>query len=102
MADRGQMGKAIVDGPLSLDVAISKEIADFKKVKGSAVAGDADCLLFPSLDAGNIFFKAATQFAGAQIAGMVAGTKVPCVLTSRGDTRQSKLNSIALACLMAK
>ena len=102
MGDRGQLGDVIVDGPLSLDVALSKEVAEHKKVRGSAVAGDPDCLLFPNLESANVFFKSATHFCNGEIAAMVMGTKVPCVLTSRGDTSRTKLFSIALACLAAK
>jgi phosphate butyryltransferase len=101
MGDRGQFGNAIVDGPLSIDVALYKEVAAEKKVKGSAVAGDVDCLLFPNIESANVFFKAATHLGGSEMAAMVVGTKVPCVLTSRGDTAQTKLYSIALACLSA-
>ncbi|MDE6526196.1 MAG: phosphate butyryltransferase [Muribaculaceae bacterium] len=102
MADRGQLGNVIVDGPLSLDVALYPEVAVEKKVKGSAVAGEADCLLFPNIESGNVFVKSATHFGGAEIAAIVVGTKVPCVLTSRGDTPRTKLYSIALACLQCK
>lgn len=102
MGDRGQLGNIVIDGPLSIDVALYKEVAEHKKVKGSAVAGDPDCLLFPNIESGNVFFKAATHFGGGEIAAMVMGTKVPCVLTSRGDTSKTKLYSIALACLAAK
>ena len=102
MADRGQLGKVIVDGPLSLDVALYKEVAEHKKVTGSRVAGEPDCLLFPNIESGNVFFKAASHLAHAELAAMVMGTKVPCVLTSRGDTPQTKKYSIALACLAAK
>ena len=102
MGDGGQCGKAIVDGPLSLDVALFKDVAEQKKVKGSAVAGEVDCLLFPNIDAANVFFKSASKLAGAELAAMVTGTAVPCVLTSRGDSSKTKLYSIALACLSAK
>lgn len=102
MGDRGQLGRATIDGPLSLDVALYPEVAEEKKVKGSAVAGKADCLLFPNIESANVFFKAATHFGDAELAAMVVGTKVPCVLTSRGDTPRTKLYSIALACLAAK
>ena len=102
MGDRGQLGNIVIDGPLSIDVALYKEVAEHKKVKGSSVAGDPDCLLFPNIESGNVFFKAATHFGGGEIAAMVMGTKVPCVLTSRGDTSKTKLYSIALACLAAK
>lgn len=102
MGDRGQLGEVTVDGPLSLDVSMYPEVAVEKKVKGSSVAGKADCLLFPNIESANVFFKSATHFGGAQLAAMVVGTKVPCVLTSRGDTPLTKLYSIALACIAAK
>ena len=102
MADRGQLGDVIVDGPLSLDVALYKEVAEHKKAKGSSAAGDPDCLLFPNLESANVFFKSSTHLCGGELAAMVMGTKVPCVLTSRGDSSKTKLYSIALACLAAK
>ena len=101
MSQRGQIKGAIVDGPLSLDCSIDKESAQTKKLT-SPVAGDADGLLFPNIEAGNVFYKTCTKFAGAELACMVAGAKVPCVLTSRGDSIQSKLYSIALAALNTK
>lgn len=101
MSQRGQLKGAIVDGPLSLDCAIDTESAQTKKLT-SEVAGDADCLLFPNIESGNVFYKACTKFAGAELACMVVGAKVPCVLTSRGDSIQSKLYSIALAALNTK
>ena len=94
MGDRGQLGDALVDGPLAVDVALVREAAETKRLT-SSVAGDADCLLFPNLDAANAFFKAATKLCGARLAGMVVGTRCPCVLTSRGDSPESKLYSIA-------
>ncbi len=102
MGDRGQLGNVVVDGPLSLDVALYPEVAEEKKVKGSSVAGVADCLLFPNIESGNVFFKSATHFGGAEVAAIVVGTNRPCVLTSRGDTPLTKLYSIALACLQCK
>ncbi len=102
MADRGQLGNVIVDGPLSLDAALYKEVVEQKKVKGTRVGGNPDCLLFPNLEAANVFFKSATHLCGCEIAAMVMGTKVPCVLTSRGDTSKTKTYSIALACLAVK
>ncbi|MCC8019350.1 MAG: phosphate butyryltransferase [Rikenellaceae bacterium] len=102
MGDRGAFGSALVDGLLALDVALVPEIVKIKKLTGSAVAGHADCLLFPNLDAANVFFKTATQLLGAEQACMVAGASALCVLTSRGDSRTTKLNSIALACLTAR
>ncbi|MDR3132516.1 MAG: phosphate butyryltransferase [Prevotellaceae bacterium] len=101
MVDRGQIPGCLLDGPLSLDVSISKEAASIKKVK-SEVAGDADCLLFPNLEAANTFYKTITQLSPkAHIAAVVVGAKVPCVLSSRGDTAETKLNSIVLAALMS-
>lgn len=101
MADRGQIKGALVDGPLALDVAIDKESAEIKKVSGE-VAGDADCILFPNIESGNVFFKACTKLAKGELGAMVMGAKVPCVLTSRGDSVQSKMYSIALAANAAK
>lgn len=101
MADRGQITGAFVDGPLALDAAIDKESAEIKKLTGP-VAGDADCLLFPNIEAGNIFYKTNTKLAGAELGAFVAGGRVPCVLSSRGDSAQTKLYSIALAALIAK
>lgn len=101
MADRGQIKGAFVDGPLALDVAIDKESAEIKKV-GGGVAGDADCILFPNIESGNVFFKACTKLANGELGAMVMGAKVPCVLTSRGDSVKSKMYSIALAANAAK
>ncbi|WP_243383497.1 bifunctional enoyl-CoA hydratase/phosphate acetyltransferase [Geothrix alkalitolerans] len=100
MADRGQIKGALVDGPMALDGAIDPESARIKGMTGP-VAGDADCLLFPNLEAGNTFYKAGTKLGGAEIAAVVAGARVPCVLSSRGDTAKTKLSSIALAALLA-
>lgn len=102
MGDRGQLGNVMVDGPLSLDVALFKEVAEHKKVKGSAIAGDVDCLLFPNIESGNVFFKSVSHIGCGELAAIVKGAKVPCVLTSRGDSALSKKYSIALACLAAK
>lgn len=101
MAERGQIAGAYVDGPLALDTAIEKESADIKKLTGP-VAGDADCLLFPNIEAGNIFYKTNTKLAGAELGAFVAGARVPCVLSSRGDSSKTKLYSIALAAMIAK
>lgn|SRR5574344_109456 len=101
MGDRGQIKGAVIDGPLALDVAIDKESAEIKKL-GGEVAGNADCLLFPNIESGNVFYKACTKFGGAELACMVVGAKVPCILSSRGDSMQTKLYSIALASLSAK
>ncbi len=100
MADRGQIKGAFIDGPLALDGAIDKESAETKKLTGP-VAGDADCLLFPNIESGNVFYKACTKFNQAEIAANVMGAKVPCVLSSRGDSAKTKLYSIALAAALA-
>ncbi|MCE1203499.1 MAG: bifunctional enoyl-CoA hydratase/phosphate acetyltransferase [Holophagaceae bacterium] len=100
MADRGQIKGALVDGPLALDGALDAESAQIKGL-GGPVAGDADCLLFPNIEAGNVFYKAGTKLGGAEIAAVVAGARVPCVLSSRGDSAKTKLSSIALAALLA-
>ena len=97
MSQRGQLKGAIVDGPLSLDCSIDKESAQTKKLT-SEVAGDADGLLFPNIESGNVFYKCCTKFGGAELACMVVGAKVPCILTSRGDSAKTKLYSIALGC----
>lgn len=100
MGDRGQISGAIIDGPLSLDASIDMESAKTKGI-GGQVAGDADCLLFPNLDAGNIFYKTNSKLSTVEMGAFVAGAKVPCVLSSRGDTTKNKLNSIALCAMLA-
>jgi len=101
MADRGQLGAAVVDGPLALDVAISPEACEIKGLV-SAVEGDADVLVFPNIETGNVFYKAATLLAGGTLAAAVVGTTAPCVLTSRADSEESKFYSIALGCRLAR
>jgi phosphate butyryltransferase len=100
MADRGQVKGAYVDGPLALDIGFSKESAEIKGVK-TPVAGDADILIFPNIEAGNIFFKTCTYLAGGEAAALVFGAKCPCILTSRSDSENSKYYSIAFGALMA-
>ena len=97
MCDRGQIPACIGDGPLALDVAIDKESVEIKKLS-SPVAGDADCLMFPNIESANVFWKTNTKMVeGVKQAGMLVGTKVPCVLASRADSVDVKLNSIAEA-----
>jgi len=100
MGERGQFRNAFVDGPMGLDVAIDPESAEIKKID-SPVAGDADCLLFPNIESGNAFYKYHTKLAGGELAAVVVGTKVPAILSSRGDSTKTKLYSIALAALLA-
>ena len=99
MADRGQIKGCIADGPLALDVAIDQESVQIKGLV-SPVAGDADCLLFPNIESGNVFYKANSKLVpGVRQAGMLVGAKVPCVLSSRADSIDTKLNSIAIAAM---
>jgi len=100
MADRGQIKDAFVEGPLALDVAIDKESARIKKLNNE-VAGDADCLVFPNIESGNVFYKANTKLAKGEQGAIVVGAKVPAVLSSRGDSIKTKLYSIALAAISA-
>ena len=102
MCDRGQIKGCIGDGPLALDVAIDKESVEIKKLV-SPVAGDADCLLFPNIESANVFWKTNSKLSeGVRQAGMLVGTQVPCVLASRADTVDTKLNSIAEAVMFVK
>lgn len=101
MADRGQIKGGFVDGPLALDVALDKESAMIKKIGGN-VAGDADCLLFPNIESGNVFYKAHTKLSKGELGAVVLGAKCPAVLSSRGDSALTKTYSIALAALIAK
>ena len=99
MVDRGQIRGCVADGPLALDVAIDQESVEIKGLV-SPVAGDADCLLFPNLESGNVFYKANSKLVpGVRQAGMLVGAKVPCVLSSRADSIETKLNSIAIAAM---
>lgn len=100
MGDRGQLGNIEIDGPLALDVAIDQEAAEIKKIT-SPVAGDADCLVFPNLEAGNVFYKTNTKLANTRVGAILVGATAPSVLSSRGDSVDTKLNSIALAALLA-
>lgn len=102
MADRGQIKGCIVDGPLALDVAIDQESVEIKGLV-SPVAGDADCLLFPNIESGNVFYKVNSKLvSGVRQAGILVGAKVPCVLSSRADSIDTKLNSIAIAAMSAR
>lgn len=98
MSDRGQIKGLKVDGPLALDVALSEEAAHHKNLTGE-VAGRADVLLMPGIEAGNVMWKTLVYLSDAQIAGLIMGAAAPIVLTSRSDSPETKLNSIALALL---
>jgi phosphate butyryltransferase len=100
MADRGQIRGGLVDGPLALDNAISPESARIKGIK-SEVAGYADILIAPDIEAGNVLAKAITYFAQGKMAGVVVGARCPLILPSRSDTREAKLVSLALGVMLA-
>jgi phosphate acetyltransferase len=101
MADRGQITGALVGGPLALDNAIDEDAAETKKIV-SLVAGKANVLVVPDLEAGNMLAKALTFLAGADGAGIVLGARVPVILTSRADSLIARLASCAVAALIAK
>jgi phosphate butyryltransferase len=100
MADRRQIQGGLVDGPLALDNAISPESARIKGIK-SEVAGFADILIAPDIEAGNVLAKAITYFAQGKMAGVVVGARCPLILPSRSDTREAKLVSLALGVMLA-
>lgn len=100
MADRGQITGGVLDGPLAFDNAISAEAAAIKKIN-SPVAGDADILLVPDLEAGNMVAKQLSYLASADSAGVVLGARVPIILTSRADTAPARLASCAVAAMYA-
>ena len=101
MADRGQITGAILDGPLALDNAISLESVHLKHID-SPVAGRANVLIVPDLEAGNMLAKSLSLLAGADAAGIVLGARVPIILTSRADPVMSRLASCAIAALVAR
>lgn len=101
MADRGQITGCIIDGPLAFDNAVSREAAAAKAIV-SPVAGDADILVVPDLEAGNMLAKQLIYLSGAEAAGIVLGARVPIVLTSRSDSVLSRLASCALAVLLER
>ncbi len=100
MNKNGEIAGCVVGGPFALDNAVSLEAAKHKGIEHK-VAGDADVLLMPYIEAGNILYKALVFLAGADNAGVIVGAKAPVVLTSRADSDTAKLNSIALGVLMA-
>jgi phosphate acetyltransferase len=99
MADRGQITGALLDGPLALDNAIDPEAAAIKRIV-SPVAGRANVLMVPDLEAGNMLAKSLTFLAGADAAGIVLGARVPIILTSRADSLLTRMASCAVACLV--
>lgn len=101
MNKRGQIKDCIIDGPLALDNAVST-IAAKQKGIDSEVAGNADILLVPTIEAGNILYKSLIYFAKAKVGSVIAGAKAPIVLTSRSDSAECKLYSLALAICSSK
>ena len=100
MNRRGEIGPAILEGPIALDVALSREAASHKGIR-SEIAGQVDLFVVPGIEAGNLLGKALIYCAHAQSAGVILGATHPVVMTSRADSAVAKLNSIALACCIA-
>ena len=101
MARQGEFGDAQVLGPLSLDLAVSREVAATKRFD-DPVAGNADILVTPNIEAGNVLYKALSTLSGCIMASVVVGSRVPVVVPSRGDSNASKFHSIALASVLAR
>ena len=99
MADRGQITGGILDGPLAFDTAVSQKAAKIKHLD-SPVTGQADILVVPDLESGNMLAKQLEYLGGAQLAGIVLGTRVPVILTSRADSAETRLTSCAVAVLL--
>jgi phosphate acetyltransferase len=99
MADRGQITGGILDGPLAFDTAVSEKAAAIKKLV-SPVTGQADILVVPDLESGNMLAKQLEYLGGAQLAGIVLGARVPAILTSRADSAETRLTSCAVAVLL--
>ena len=102
MCEEGQITGCIIDGPLSLDLAIDAEAAKHKGATDRKIQGDADMLLFPDIHAGNLVYKAIVHMVKVKNGCILTGTKVPVILTSRSDTFETKVNSIALAAVVAE
>ncbi len=102
MCERGEITGCIVDGPLSLDLAIDPEAAKHKGAEGRKIVGDADVLLFPDIHAGNITYKALTHLCNCKNGNILTGTKAPVILTSRSDSTEVKVNSLALGAVVAE
>ena len=102
MCEAGEIKDCIVDGPLSLDLAIDPEAAKHKGATDRKIQGDADVLLFPDIHAGNLVYKAIVHMTNMKNGCILTGTKVPVILTSRSDTFETKVNSIALAAVVAE
>ena len=98
MANKGELGKCIVDGPLDAKCACSLHAMEAKGLT-SPLQGDSDVLIMPDIEAGNVFYKAITAFTDTKLAVGLQGTSCPVTLTSRSDSAETKYNSLAMACL---
>ena len=102
MNEEGKITGCIVDGPLSMDLAIDPEAAKHKGAEGRKIVGDADVLIFPDIHAGNIAYKTLVHTAKVRNGNIITGTKAPVILTSRSDDFQTKVNSIAIGAVVAE
>ncbi len=102
MNEEGIIKNCIVDGPLAFDLAISREAAEHKGTLNRKIAGDADIILVPAIEVGNVLYKALGHIADSESGALLVGTAAPVVLTSRSDSYETKLNSIALAAMVAE
>ena len=102
MNEEGKITGCIVDGPLSMDLAIDPEAARHKGATGRKIVGDADILLFPDIHAGNLVYKTLVHTAKVKNGNVLTGTKAPVILTSRSDDMETKINSIAVAAIVAE
>ncbi|MHB8106450.1 MAG: phosphate acyltransferase [Candidatus Cryosericum sp.] len=100
MAVRKQFGAIVAEGPISIDCALFPDACQVKSFTGR-IQGDADVIIVPNIESGNVFYKVLCRFGGGEVAAMVTGTTAPCILTSRGDSEDSKFYSIALGALNA-
>ena len=99
MAEQGEFGKCIVDGPLDLKTSVSPESLRIKGIN-SPLGGEADALVFPDIESANVFYKTITLFLGVETAGTLMGTQAPVVLPSRSDSKLCKFYSLALASIL--
>jgi len=100
MNERGEIKNCLVEGPISLDIAISRRAAEIKGYKGK-IQGDADILVAPAIESANVLYKAITTLQEQPIAAVVFGAKIPCIVVSRAESPESKLYTIALSLLIA-
>ena len=102
MNEEGKITGCIIDGPLSMDIALYKEAAEEKGALGRKVAGDADVLIFPDIHAGNLVYKSIVHMVNCKNGNILTGTAAPVIITSRSDDCETKVNSIALAAVVAE